>query len=437
MKVNCFFKLRRESLAKLLVIALFIGGIITDIINGLLGTQELSLSVSAIFRGTIEIVGILVIFLSRKISVRWKALIFVLILLFFLTQIYSFFSNYNVYLFFEISRFFKVLYIPVISMFIYVFLLRYKNFRYLILNTLSLAGFIESLAIIFPFLLGYGKPTYTVTTIGSRGILLSPNEIALSLLIVEAITVWLFLYSKKKIYLLYFVSIVIGMIILATRTSILGSIVVPVIILFLALFCEFYCKRSLSYEFNSIRCIFFLFIVSVTSYNAYVNLLNNEYLIQKILYFLQYFNARGDLQEVGIEVLFNSSVCSILFGNTPSVFFFNVQKEGQFAYYSKIGKNVEVDWIDIWGCYGLIFLIVIYLFYFYFLFASTKKFLMGRKKEFGLITFLLSLFLAHSLLAGHALMAPLPGNYIAPLIAFVLSDRKSKKVLKDEYRESK
>ncbi len=140
------------------------------------------------------------------------------------------------------------MYIPVISIVIYIIIQQHNSLINKILIYLSFAGFLESLAVVVPYLLGFGNPTYTQTQIGSRGILLNPNEIALSLIIAQTITIWLLLYYKNKRFFLFLflLTIAFGELILSTRTSILGSIFIFIATPSIIFISEIFAKKDLN-----------------------------------------------------------------------------------------------------------------------------------------------------------------------------------------------
>lgn len=85
-------------------------------------------------------------------------------------------------------------------------------------------------------------------------------------------------------------------------------------------------------------------------------------------------------------------------------------------------KMVEVDWIDFYGAYGLLFTSVLYSFFFVILLGAAKRFLFGAKdKFFGLVAAVLLMYLAHSALAGHALGSPISTTLVAGYIGTYLT----------------
>lgn len=90
------------------------------------------------------------------------------------------------------------------------------------------------------------------------------------------------------------------------------------------------------------------------------------------------------------------------------------------------GKRVEVDYIDYYGAYGIVFTLGIYILYIGMALAAGKFFLLDRIPQQGLIAASLILYIAHSLLAGHALSSPIPTTLMAGYAGVFLSSTKYK-----------
>jgi len=416
----------RSKFNKLLLKTTLSIGIISDILNGVLAYKGINFSIGVILRGSLELVAFYIIFFKKRIPTIYKFFLSFLIVLFLLTELKALLINSDIYFFYDLSKFLKLLYIPTQSILIYYILTNSTYSTSSILNLLATIGFIESLAVVIPTFSGISVRTYEISNLGYRGILLSPNEISLSLIIAYAINIWLFIHSRSKLYYIFLLTIILALILCSTRTSLFGSFLVPLFVIIISVMFNRK-KQPSKVKKNKFRILLLTVLMTSITYYTINFIMNNKYIYNKVLMFLDSLNARGELQETGLSILANYSIPDLLMGSTMSIFFETVEKKGLFPIYGGIGKNVEVDWIDILGGLGLIFLYLIYTFYFIFLGISFKKFFLEKKKEHGLISFLLLAFLLHSLIAGHALMAPLPGNYIAPLIALVMVDSQRRR----------
>jgi hypothetical protein len=94
----------------------------------------------------------------------------------------------------------------------------------------------------------------------------------------------------------------------------------------------------------------------------------------------------------------------------------------------KFGQNVEgvlaeVDWMDLYGAYGILFAIALHLFYFDSLrWARRARLALGQTAA---RTSMLAIawFLLHGAVAGHALTGTIPAGTLAPILAMGWSAR--------------
>jgi hypothetical protein len=107
----------------------------------------------------------------------------------------------------------------------------------------------------------------------------------------------------------------------------------------------------------------------------------------------------------------------------------NLSGEGQMPYETNVARNLgvpvveaaaEVDWIDLVGGYGLLFMVLVYGFY-WGCFKRTRllRLAYGRSVQL-VVSITLSWFLIHSVLAGHAMTTVMAAGTLAPLLAYVL-----------------
>jgi hypothetical protein len=76
----------------------------------------------------------------------------------------------------------------------------------------------------------------------------------------------------------------------------------------------------------------------------------------------------------------------------------------------------------------MLFTSVIYSFYLFIMFTSGKQFLIGnRDPAAGLITAALLMYVAHSVMVGHALSSPVPTTLITGYIAVFLTSTTTQK----------
>jgi hypothetical protein len=84
---------------------------------------------------------------------------------------------------------------------------------------------------------------------------------------------------------------------------------------------------------------------------------------------------------------------------------------------------VEVDWLDLFGSYGIIFTSLIHIFVLLPFFVSTYRFIAKREPLSGLLASSLLLYVGHSALASHALVSPIPSTLMAAYLALYFRRR--------------
>lgn len=119
--------------------------------------------------------------------------------------------------------------------------------------------------------------------------------------------------------------------------------------------------------------------------------------------------------------------------------FLHVTGEGMVSYMSNLPaylknqqftlkeKNVEVDFIDFIGAYGVFFSVIIHLFFFVLLYVSFKSYIRTRDNIYGAIFVAVCMYTGHSLLAGHAMCSPTPTTLIAGYAGFYFRNKNAKK----------
>ncbi len=82
-------------------------------------------------------------------------------------------------------------------------------------------------------------------------------------------------------------------------------------------------------------------------------------------------------------------------------------------------RYAEMDWFDFYGQFGALFAALLYLFYFSFLSFSMLRFFTTWHPAYGTSALILGVYIAHSLIAGHAMNSPMVSTQIAAVIAFL------------------
>jgi hypothetical protein len=407
------FVIRGIWLLFLLLISLPLFG---DVLNGIFGASETSQSFGSIIRGFVILLSLVLIIKDpyNLISLA-SVFLFSIILLVIVVQLGQ---QENLSIYVEVSQVAKFLYIPFLSAAIAV-LLRYSNYQgvELLLKFTVWGGAILALFVILPAVLGVGDTVYKYASLGNKGILMSQNDVGLGLLLALIIAVYL-ASTKGWFYFTHVCIIISALFFLGSRTGLVGATIALITMtLSLAMFATVHKHRPPSIIKSSIFSLVLLFFCTVPIFYYIVE--SSPYLINKILNLRDPGGVRAELLVAGWNTIGNYSSGEILFGRGYLGWIEGVRQSTDALGHSILGRKTEIDWLDIFGYYGLVSLFCVLLCYFTAFFIAFKQVLFNRELVALPCLFGLGVFITHGLLAGHAFMSPLSGTFVAPLIAIV------------------
>ena len=407
------FVFRGIWLLFLLLIALPLFG---DVLNGIFGASESSLSFGSIIRGFVILLSLVLIVKNpwNLISLA-SVFLFSIIVLVIVVQLRQR-ENLNIYL--EFSQLAKFLYIPFLSAAIAA-LLKYSNYQgvELLLKFTVWPGAILALFVILPAVLGVGNTVYKYASLGNKGILMSQNDVGLGLLLALIIAVYLAL-TKGWVYFTHVCIIISALFFLGSRTGLVGATIALITMaLGLTMFATVRRHHPPSIIKSSVFSLTLLFFCIVPIFYYIVE--SSPYLMNKILNLRDPGGVRAELLIAGWNTIGNYSSGEVLFGRGYLGWIEGVRQSTDALGHSVLGRKTEIDWLDIFGSYGLISLFCFLLCYFTVFFIAFKRVLFNRELVAFPCLFGLGVFITHGLLAGHAFMSPLPGTFVAPLIAIV------------------
>ena len=259
---------------------------------------------------------------------------------------------------------------------------------------------------------GFGKATYTHIDIGTTGFFFESNSYALILIILEAIML-LFLADRIKLWKLLSLIIVFNLLALtiSTKTAIIGSVIVPLILI--------YFKRKKIFYFM-------LMLLSLTILSQIKYLENTKEVIKVV----------SEIGEDGfVEGLSSgrSDRASLALNNYSENFSFLEKLVGignnRMIRDTNLGGFSEIDFVDILLSTGIIGFLLVYLPFFiisYNLLLQNKK---NKIIEFKIVFILNVFFLVISSLGGHLFTSGTPTIFLALLniYPYTLIHNQSKK----------
>ena len=392
---------------------------ISDILYGAIEYFELPAPVSPgmVFRGGLLLVTTYKIFEHRnneppKLNI-WLVLLTVLAIPGFTIGLIQ---GQNAH--FEISSLFKVLYLPYVTALLVILIRQYKIKQVDILRYIEYSSYMLGLSLLISLALGIQQETYGEYAYGSTGIYYAQNDLSLVFglaLLAAGYRLILVEFSWARL-LMFFLSTLA-----CTQIGTRASLIVIAAAALVALVCitwgeiavdECLIKNRLKKWFVGLGVL--LVMISL--------------LILGLLKQLEFEYQQDKLEQVPRLKLFIAG--SVHIKSRPD--FYVLTGEGMDTFQRGVARNfpinedtliikerrfTEIDWLDLFGAYGIGLVVLIYLFILYPLVASGITFLLKRNAIYGLISASSLLYLGHASVAGHAILSPMPSTLMAGYLA--------------------
>lgn len=274
-------------------------------------------------------------------------------------------------------------------------------------------GFTAAIVLIYSFVFKVGYSSYLENTYGTKGFFVAMNDIGLVLILMNALSCYFFLKTNKKIYFFAIVTITIGSMLVGSTSCFGGTLLV-----LLFLFCNIVFIRFSDYKSSRLKkilslVIFYIIIIYVASTIIYI-VSTDPYLTDKykdIGSLIFKMSGRSYLMDASGKVISTFSFFDFLFG-IGNRFPIEIQYILQYP----DPKTTEVDPIDLFGMYGLIFSSLVIYVPVSILIKSILLFTRTKKISYYWISIGLSLYIFHGLYAGHAFTSPISSTYVAIFI---------------------
>lgn len=281
-----------------------------------------------------------------------------------------------------------------------------NNRKHLLLEHISVYGFSLSMLILIPFAFGFGQATYFESAYGNKGLFSAQNDVGITLALCLVISSYIAIHKKSKKHYITMGVIAASMLVLGTRLGIIASLSFPILML-LKLKLS---KKSLilgGIALSSTSTIIG-FIASTLSFGQY------EFSKFENLSFGD--KGRFFLMQGALDHFEQRGVIAHLFGDGIYGYLNEVYKNLSFMGISGNLRAVEMDIIDVFGQFGLLYLIAVYYFLINLALRLSKKLISGNNFYIRSLLFAVILILFHSALVGHTLNNPL----LAPVLASLL-----------------
>ena len=417
----------KRNIYKLFIIFPFL-----DLITALL-TRNFNLTITPglIVKGLFMVLMFFYVFFSKskykKITITSFLLFLIYICCYFIYKpdllIINHFTN-------EMNYLFKLLYFPVIFLSLLCFYDEFKFNKKDIIKIMKINLISMSLLLIIPLLLNCAYSTYPSNLKGYIGWFYAGNEIA-NIMILLFPSIYYFINEKYKYHFLISLPIIYIILLIGTKVSLIGVLVLTIINLLYAFFKE---KKLRSYIY--ISNILIMIIVLIFSYNSYA-VYNYKYSLNNYVEPDKIIIDENEVDEVNNIINninkfynhnnFNEIFKSLLSGrdiylaNTLSIYnneltdsniwlgigFSNTDKVNN----TNITKLIEIDILDAYFHYGIIGLLIMFS-----PFILISYYLIKSKKRINLNSIYYSLILllgfAISCFSGHVYTAPSVSIYL-------------------------
>jgi len=333
------------------------------------------------------------------------------------------FSGYNLYT--DLIGLSKALYLPYVAALFIIVARRYEIKTDEILQFVEITVYLIGISMLVSRLLNIRHLTYGTYAFGDTGIFWSQNSMSITYAIGFLVAVYRLIILRFSIIrsILLLISI-LACLQIGTRASLISVLCAAVTIPI----CYLYSRdQKQSFDIKAKKWSISLFII-LSLLLAFSHTLSTHQQNR----FNQ--NKLDSLRESALvrSLLMRAAMDHI--SNRP--FWLNLTGEGTDGFrrsmaiaWNRSGydtRMVEIDWLDLFGCYGITFPLLIHVFLLKILIALTYRFLKYRISLYGLFSAALAIFLIHSALAGHCIVNPIPSTLVAALLSIYYLEVKQK-----------
>ncbi len=363
------------------------------------------------------------VFIKNR-NIKYLILLFLYSVMFILV---NYFSKDNGNIFFEAESLVKVVYFPIVLLFI----LDVVKSKKVNIKSLIITSCLYLFLIIVPDMLNVGFDSYLYDKEGIIGLFYSANAVGNIISILMPVVVSYLLKNKRKIYLVLFLIIYFyTLLMMGTKAPLLTALIL-VLYYFIMLIIKLIKNKKYTYLALLLLLVFLMLILSIkilplTSFykNMVIHAKNMEIKSISDLLSLEkfddyIFSGRLSFLSNSFKVYNNSSVFQKLFGIG-------------YVVNGKLLKTSEMDYFVVLIHHGIVGFIILYYKYFKIIFLTFKNYFKALKKNFNnyeitsvIIAVITSIL--NAMLAGHCLDVPSVCVFVATIIGYAYVMLVSKK----------
>ena len=329
---------------------------------------------------------------------------------------------------FEITVYAKVLYMPLIAGLLSILINRYSIESDKIIRFIEYTAYILGIILLTSQIMGLEKKTYGDYAFGSKGIFHAQNDLTLAFgLGLLASTYRLVVAHFSWFRLILLILSIYACLQIGTRAS-LAVVIISGISVIIYLFWGSIPNAIRNRKSRSRNWVISLSIVIATILMATYFLskqLEFDYQRKKFETITQGEFPRMTLADAGFHHLEERFLVYDLLGEGVDTF-----QRGVAQHFNNPSANfdrrvVEVDWMDLFGYYGIVFVFILHSFVIFIFLGALFRFVVYHNSTYGLIAIASLVYLGHSIVAGHALTTPIPGTVIAAYFSIFFSSGKN------------
>lgn len=415
----------REPVSRQAAVLVFLtaGLLLVDLVNGALaggpGSVGIGLSPGQAIRGVLVALIAVLVLLVRGRAIRLLSLGFLALGCWgVIGPAATFLEGGSAHdLIGDLMQLSKALYCPGLVL-VYVLLFRRRAVTIrLVFTAVEVAGALAGASIIVGSLTGIGQATYQWSHVGFKGLFISQNDIGLGLGLTLFASVGLLLSTRRIVHVVAVAVTIVGMVLLGSRAAAMAVIVAPLATCFAFIWGAW---RSHGGRRNTSGALVVLLVLAAAGGGlwAYHRFRSEHFQSQKLQLLAQseVIFVRGALLEAGLNYTSRRPWPKDIIGD--GIMGYGRQVAARLGL-STDAKLAEVDWLDMYGAYGLPFVLLVYAYYLYFFRRARRLSPLVTTGERLTAELMLAWFCAHSVIAGHAVADPIPGGLIAPVLAYL------------------
>ena len=294
--------------------------------------------------------------------------------------------------------------------------------EFTVYNAAIFYGTGASVVLLCSYFWGWGYTSYVSdSSFGVKGFFIAMNDICLSILLLNCLSLLCYQVTKDKHYVIYSILMSIGNIMTGSIAGVIGTCIV-LLLYFSSVFFFPISNYKCSKSEKVIILVSLFFVLFYVGTRVIEVLMADAYLASKYDDLLATFtemSGRRFLMDASSNVLRGRCIIYDLVGQGEHYLYAVSMALGM----EKGLKGAEVDLYDLVGVYGIFLAILIIYYPIKIAVKSFRYYLRGKKSEHYWVLFASLIFIGHSFYGGHAFTSPTAYSYYVPFMFLMIKRR--------------